>query len=257
MSHLVPLPALTDNYIWAFPSSETATSWAVVDPGEAEPVMVWLHQHQATLSHILVTHHHHDHVGGIPELLKHHPNATIMGPASTTMPWITHVVQNSDQVRIGSLPSFQVLTVPGHTLDHIAWWNDDWLFCGDTLFSLGCGRVFEGTLSQMYTSINALMALPDHLWVCAGHEYTLNNMAFLRHLMPNNAVLKPMQDRLETLRQQHRPTLPTRLHFEKAFNPYCNTTNTAFIDQLTPPFTQHHGLALFEMLRQAKDTWCT
>ncbi|MEY2687326.1 MAG: hydroxyacylglutathione hydrolase, partial [Pseudomonadota bacterium] len=192
---LVALPAFVDNYIWMLQDGRQAL---VVDPGDAAPVRAALEAERLTLAGILVTHHHGDHVGGIADLLGSHP-APVWGPAHETLPssWASTVQRVDASSRVDLLDlDWQVLDVPGHTSGHVAFFcadprlGDPLLFCGDTLFSGGCGRLFEGTAAQMWASLSALGKLPDHTRVCCAHEYTLSNLRFAQAVEPGNGELE-------------------------------------------------------------------
>ena len=168
---LVPIAAFTDNYIWCLHNTHDAI---VVDPGDAEPVLAFLKKHQLALKAILITHHHHDHTGGIAKLVSANPGMPVIGPRGNHIRGITKSVSQGDTVQLPVLSlNFQVMEVPGHTLDHIAFFGHGIVFCGDTLFSAGCGRLFEGSPEQMLHSLNKLKRLPDDTLVCCAHEYTL------------------------------------------------------------------------------------
>ncbi len=224
---VVPLKAFTDNYIWTLRNSTHA---AVVDPGEAQPVLDYLAAEGLELAAILATHHHPDHVGGIAEILRSHP-CPVYGPKNEPIPTLTHPVSEGDCVRIPELGAeFSVLDIPGHTRAHIAYYGLESLFCGDTLFACGCGRVFEGTPEQMFHSLSKLIALPDQTKVYCGHEYTLANMKFARTVEPSNAALAAREKRDQALRDRGLPTLPSTLGDEKATNPFLRCREPAVID---------------------------
>ncbi|EGI77566.1 hydroxyacylglutathione hydrolase [Hylemonella gracilis] len=221
---LLPLPALTDNYIWLLHDEQHAI---VVDPAEAAPVLDTLRARRLTLRAILVTHHHTDHVGGVPEL-RDATGAAVYGPASEEMPEPITRVSEGDAVELLGL-RFEVLDVPGHTAGHIAWYCAEatalgapspLLFCGDTLFSGGCGRIFEGTPAQMLASLDKLNRLPAATRVCCAHEYTLSNLRFARAVEPANEALRQYSLDCEALRARGEPTLPSTLARERAINPF-------------------------------------
>jgi hydroxyacylglutathione hydrolase len=259
--NLVALPALDDNYIWMLHDGRQAL---VVDPGEAAPVLAALEAEGLTLAGILVTHHHGDHVGGIAELLGAHP-APVWGPASEKLPsgWAAavHRVDASSRVDLLGL-SWQVLDVPGHTAGHVAYFCDDValvepvLFCGDTLFSGGCGRLFEGTPAQMWSSLSTLRALPDATRVCCTHEYTLSNLRFAGAVEPGNAELALYASHCKALRDAGSPTLPARLARERLINPFlrCEQPEVQAAG-LAHGAASNDPVAVFAALRQWKNDY--
>jgi hydroxyacylglutathione hydrolase len=226
--NLIPLPTFTDNYIWLLHDDRHAL---VVDPGDCAVVLAWLAQNpQVQLDTILVTHHHADHTAGLAELTAH-TRAKVYAPAMENMPIAVHGVQQGDDILWHGL-RLQVLDVPGHTAGHIAFWaapsdQAPLLFCGDTLFSGGCGRLFEGTPAQMLDSLDRLAALPGDTRVCPAHEYTLSNLKFALAVDPDNAALNAHFSVCTQLRQQGQPTLPVRLSTELAINPFLRSRSYA------------------------------
>jgi len=214
MITVTPVRAFTDNYIWVLSQAGEAVA---VDPGDAAPLLHFLEQNRLQLTALLITHHHADHIGGINKLKAAAPGLTVFGPSGIS--GISHVVTEGDHVTVLGQP-FEVLAVPGHTLDHIAYTDREHLFCGDTLFGAGCGRLFEGTPQQMYTSLQKLATLPDSTKVYPAHEYTLSNLRFASAADPGNpAIAQRMRDDSTAL-ANGAPTLPSLIGREKQTNPF-------------------------------------
>ena len=227
MLEVVPVNAFKDNYVWTLRDGRSA---AVVDPGEARPVLEYLAREKLSLIAILATHHHPDHVGGIGEILREH-RVPVYGPRGEPIATLTDPVCEGDTVSLPALDaSFSVLDIPGHTRAHIAYYGAGALFCGDTLFACGCGRLFEGTAEQMYASLQKLAALPDDTKVYCGHEYTLANIGFAKSVEPGNAALSARERRDQALRAAGRPTLPSTLGEEKATNPFLRCADPAVVE---------------------------
>ncbi|MCE2951400.1 MAG: hydroxyacylglutathione hydrolase [Alphaproteobacteria bacterium] len=227
MVRVTILPVLQDNYSY-FLEAEDGTT-AIIDPSAAEPVLAFLQAHGKPLHYILNTHHHADHVGGNLELSQE-TGAIIAGfqGDSDRIPGQYILLRDQDLFKLGNSWA-QILHIPGHTLGHIAYYfeSESMLFTGDTLFSLGCGRLFEGTPEAMWHSLSRLMSLPDETKVYCGHEYTLANLAFARSLAPNDDALKKLEYALKEKRQKDLPTLPSTLGFEKIFNPFLTCIHDA------------------------------
>lgn len=217
MYEIVPIPAFEDNYIWLIRND---TACAVVDPGDAEPVVEYLNRHELKLSAILLTHHHGDHAGGATELRRRF-NCLVYGPRREAIASITNPVGEGDTIALPALGAeFQVFDVPGHTAGHVAYYGINSLFCGDALFTCGCGRLFEGTPEQMQTSLARFVALPDDTRVYCAHEYTLENIRFAKKVEPDNMALLEREQRERQTRAQNRPTLPSTIALEKQTNPF-------------------------------------
>jgi hydroxyacylglutathione hydrolase len=228
---IVPVPAFSDNYIWLL-RDRTGRRAAVVDPGDATPVLAALSAAGLALAAVLITHHHPDHVGGLPALREAFPEALVHGPTETRAEGIDRRWRDGDTVELEGFDArFEVIAVPGHTLDHVAYFAPrigevdprPVLFCGDTLFAGGCGRVFEGTAAQMSASLARLATLPDDTLVYCAHEYTASNLRFARAVEPDNAALDERERGTAALRAEGRPTVPSTLALERRTNPFLRT----------------------------------
>lgn len=227
--NIVGIPAFSDNYIWAIVGNSSA---AIIDPGDAMPVERFLEQQQLTLSYILLTHHHSDHVGGVAQLKALYPDLIVYGPAHSSIKGIDHALQDQDTftINIDGEIDFRTFSVPGHTLDHIAYFSPGYLFPGDTLFSAGCGRLFEGTPEQMLASLTKLAALPQDTLIYCAHEYTEANLCFAEAVEGSNTRTVAHHHLVSSLRKNHQPTLPTRLSLELAINPFLRIHVPAVIE---------------------------
>ncbi len=215
-----PVRAFSDNYIWLIESTTVPGEVVAVDPGEAEPVVADLKRRNLHLAAILLTHHHPDHIGGVPELQRLE-KIPVIGPDDPRIAHRTRTVKDLERCELPDLGlSFEILQVPGHTVSHIALWGHGALFCGDTLFSAGCGRMFEGTPRQMNDSLNRLRDLPPETHVFCGHEYTAANLRFALEVEPGNRAALEYQERVTRLRSQGEPTLPSTLGLESLVNPF-------------------------------------
>lgn len=249
-----PIPAFTDNYIWLLHDGQSA--W-VVDPGDAAPVRAALAAQGLALDGILLTHHHADHTGGVAELVRD-SGALVLGPAYETLPEPVERVSGGDVVPVLGHP-FTVINVPGHTAGHVAFYAANWpggplLFCGDTLFSGGCGRLFEGTPAQMLDSLDRLAALPSNTRVCCAHEYTLSNLRFALAVEPDNSELRAYVAHCQALRAQGAPTLPSRIGTEQQINPFLRSREASVRAALAArgPLPQGDA-AVFGALREWKN----
>ena len=250
MLNIKSIPAFNDNYIWLIQNSDRRC--AVVDPGDAAPVLAYLNEHNLSLEAILITHHHNDHIGGVPELVRQFPQVDVVGPANEPVPTLTHAVEAGDQIELFD-EVFFVLGLEGHTSGHIGYVGDGKLFCGDVLFSAGCGRVFEGTMEQMHTSLSKLAALPEETKVYCAHEYTTSNVAFALAVEPDNSQLQQYRDEVNRLRAQNQPTLPTTIRREKWINPFLRTDQPSVIRSVANRTSQTDPLAIFTALREWKN----
>jgi hydroxyacylglutathione hydrolase len=252
MLTLTPIPAFNDNYIWAL---HEGTDAVLVDPGDAAPCFEFLTRQGCNLVSILATHHHGDHVGGIAELAaRYHPR--IYGPAQEYIPAMTDPVADGDVVTIAELGErLRVIGTPGHTLGHVSYYDGRRLFCGDTLFACGCGRLFEGTPGMMAESLNKLAQLPDDTQVFCAHEYTLSNIRFARSVDENNRDLLGREKREAARRAAGLPTLPSTMALEKATNPFLRSHDSA-LAQAAGAMLKRPALdavEVFAALRRAKD----
>jgi hydroxyacylglutathione hydrolase len=254
---VIPIPALKDNYIWLL-RRRGGVHCAVVDPGDAAPVLEYLRSANLQLTGILITHHHADHTAGTPGLKQAFPASRIYGPGREAAHLLEHRLEHGAKLRLPELEvEFEVLDIPGHTLGHIAYYSNaqSLLFCGDTLFSVGCGRLFEGTAEQMYASLQRLAGLPGETAVYCGHEYTVKNIAFATQVEPYNGALREYERQAMQLRHAQKPTLPTRLRDELAVNPFLR----AHVADVKQSAERYSGEALadpvdvFRALRRWKD----
>ncbi len=230
MNKIIAIPAFKDNYIWALHSLD-GSQVVVVDPGTAEPVLDYLRKNELALSAIFVTHHHWDHSGGVAGLLEHFPDIPVYGPANEKVEGTTKAVKENDVISLDAFQlEFRVMDIPGHTLGHIAFVGPSLLFCGDTLFSCGCGRIFEGTPSQMYHSLEKIKNLNKNTLIYCGHEYTLANIAFAQTVTPHNKALTKRLMEVKDLRAQNLPSLPVSLQVECDTNPFLRCKETEIMD---------------------------
>jgi hydroxyacylglutathione hydrolase len=251
---IIPIAAFSDNYIWAICTEKEHI--IIVDPGDADVVERFLEAHEKTLAAILITHHHGDHTGGLLALKARH-HCPVYGPDNQDIVGIDHIVSEG-LLEIGGL-QFEVFPVPGHTLDHIVYYcpKEALLFCGDTLFAGGCGRVFEGTYAQMQASLARLRALPASTSVFCAHEYTLANLAFAVTVEPDNQALHNRLAHCKALRAAHKPTVPTTIGAERETNPFMRWDAPNIQARLKQEGILGSGNAedVFTVLRQWKDSF--
>ncbi len=252
MLTIIPIPALKDNYIWTLHDQHHAV---VVDPGDAAPVLAYLNAHQLKLTAILCTHHHNDHTGGVLELVQVY-NVPVYGPQHEDIPCISHALSAGDVVELAELNiKLDVLDIPGHTRGHIAFVGEGGVFCGDTLFGCGCGKIFEGTAAQLFHALQQLVNLPDETRVYCGHEYTEANIRFALACEPDNAKLKQRQADAHALRAAGLPTLPSTIALEKSTNPFlrCAEPDIIVTAQRMADIDQTDEISVFTALRSWKD----
>jgi hydroxyacylglutathione hydrolase len=224
-----PVRAFSDNYIWLIESPQAQDRVVAVDPGEARPVIAELQRLGLSLAAILLTHHHPDHIGGVPELLRHW-RVPVIGPDDARIAQRTLDVGDGERCELPNLGlSFETLQVPGHTLSHIAFWGHGALFCGDTLFSAGCGRMFEGTPTQMNASLTKLRSLPPDTRMFCGHEYTAANLRFALTVEPANGAALEYQRSVDRVRAEGNPSLPSTMALEIQVNPFLRCDNPAVV----------------------------
>jgi hydroxyacylglutathione hydrolase len=251
MFRIAAIPALEDNYIWGLHQEKNAV---LVDPGAAEPAFEWLAREGLRLDAILVTHHHHDHQGGIPGLLAKFPETRVYGPAGENITGCTHPLQGGEYLQILGM-DVDVLSLPGHTLGHLAYLAGEALFCGDVLFGAGCGKLFEGSAAQMFAAMETIAALPDRTWIFCAHEYTLLNLPFAVLLEPGNAAIAERLTRSLAARAAGEATVPSLLLLEKASNPFLRYNEPAVIARARERNPDAHTPEqVFATLRQWRDT---
>lgn len=250
--NIVPISAFSDNYIWALVNNDRAV-FSCVDPGDANPVLHFAQEHHLKLESIFITHHHDDHIGGLKTLIEHFPDCIVYGPVDPRIPFITNPVTKDDVLKLSDY-TFQVLSNPGHTSTHISYFepNQHWLFCGDTLFSAGCGRVFDGTMEQLYQSLLLFKTLPKTTAIFCAHEYTQQNLRFAQAVEPNNTTVNNYLSHLKN--DSIICSLPSTLAQELLINPFLRLDEPD-----VQKYAQQHGAQsqatkeIFSVLREQKN----
>jgi hydroxyacylglutathione hydrolase len=250
MLKIFPISAFEDNYIWLLQLGDNAV---VIDPGDAQPVLNILQERKLKLTAILITHHHHDHVDGVTDLLTYF-DVPVYTPAYREYIFKHTSVEDGQQIDLKEIKlKLNIMWVPGHTLDHIAYYNEHYLFCGDTLFSAGCGRLFEGTAQQMLESLYKIKSLPKSTQVFCTHEYTLKNIAFALTLDPNNDKLIDRKLQVEKLRQALQPSLPSTIGLEIETNPFLRCSTQSIIQ--ASGAKSDSELDVFSTIRQLRNNY--
>lgn len=254
-----PIAAFQDNYIWIITQADSNRA-CVVDPGDASVVTAYLEAHELVLDSILITHHHNDHIGGVETLKQSYSCTVYAGEYDVkrfpSFSFTDCVVSDGDEITLLSDLTLHIMHVPGHTTSHIAYYNDNLIFCGDTLFSAGCGRRFEGTAEQFHQSLQRIAALPVSTKIYCTHEYTLSNIAFALHVEPENTELQKLEQWAKQQRESDRPTLPSNIQTELAINPFLRCQNThvrEFAQKHNPSKRLLADVDVFDILRQQKD----
>lgn len=256
MLQVIPIPALKDNYIWTIVHPNTQQC-VIVDPGEAAPVLETINRLNLVLKAILITHHHWDHTAGIETIHKEFP-CMVIAPALENVPCCQRKVQQDDVITIPEMGlTLKVLDIPGHTRGHVAYYGHGMAFTGDTLFTAGCGKIFEGTPQQMWDSLHKLMALPDDTLIYCGHEYTQSNLQFATTVEPNNVDIIHRIETTAALRAKQKPTVPAPLSLEKRTNPFLRTEINNVQQAIKAHFDSNldSPIALFAALRAWKNTF--
>ncbi|WP_367605762.1 hydroxyacylglutathione hydrolase [Legionella sp. W05-934-2] len=244
---IIPLSAFQDNYIWLLVDNQRQC--VCVDPGDAKPVLDYIRQHQLSLTAIVLTHHHFDHIGGVSDLLSQYPGTPVYGPHDSRIPQVTHALSEGDRINVLDI-DFTILSIPGHTSTHIAYFNPNspMLFCGDTLFSAGCGRVFDGTMEKLFHSLEKINQLPIDTKIYCAHEYTLNNCRFAHSIEPSNQKVIEKIQHLST--QPQTCSLPSDLATEKKINPFLRAISKSLS---SPAYQDLSAYDTFKHLRLLKD----
>jgi hydroxyacylglutathione hydrolase len=252
--NIIQIPAFTDNYFWLM-FEDNKKSAVVVDPGDHAPVIKSLKDNNLELTDILITHHHNDHIGGVPELKKVFPKVNIFGPLDSRIP-ADNIVKDEDIIKLDSLyEEFRVLDVRGHTNSHISYYFYKKLFCGDTLFSCGCGRLFEGTHNDMHRALTKIKNLPKETMIYCAHEYTLDNIGFAKILDPENLELLNREREVKSILKKGEYTVPSLLANELKINPFLRFDNKNIINSVQKHFNikTSNEAEIFKYTREWKD----
>ena len=250
--NLISIPAFQDNYIWVLVDDDRRC--IIVDPGESAPVLQAIEENGWHPQAILLTHHHNDHVGGVPDLVAAFPHLVVYGPAETQDKGTRQVVEEGENILILGY-EFSVFATPGHTSGHLCFYSKPYLFCGDTLFSGGCGRLFEGTPAQMYQSLQKINALPDDTLICCAHEYTLGNMKFAASILPDDLAILDYYQKVKELRAKNQKTLPVILKNEREINLFLRTDDIDLINKINQETKLQQPEQRFAWLRSKKDNF--
>lgn len=250
--NLNSISAFQDNYIWVL--NDEHGKCIIVDPGDAQPVLKTIEDNHWQPEAILLTHHHNDHVGGVKELLKKFPGLVVYGPEETQDKGTNRVVRDGDKVNILKY-EFSVIATPGHTLGHICFYSKPYLFCGDTMFSGGCGRLFEGTAENMYDSFQKLNKLPADTLICCAHEYTLSNVKFSLSILSGDEELNRYCRKVKELRAKNHSTLPSSLAIERKINLFLRTNDVDLKEKINKETSLQQPQQIFAWLRAKKDAF--
>lgn len=249
------IKAFSDNYIWLVINSEHKTALCV-DPGDAKPVLNYLNAHQLRLTEILVTHHHFDHTGGIDRLKQNYPNVTVYGPQDSRIHAVDVFLDEGQPLALDDFQlNFTIISTPGHTSQHLCYYDPQGiLFCGDTLFSAGCGRLFEGKPQEMLSSLNKLRQLPEATRVYCAHEYTLNNLAFAQSLEPSNETIHKHTQKVQQRLASEGISLPSTIGDELTINPFFRCDGDTYQTMAKAHYGRHASeVEIFSLIRELKD----